>query len=240
MANTRYQLPVIDTISACWNKVHGAKSGIWCAFGLYLLMVLGVGIVVGIVKMVSPMLSSIVNFVLQIYLNVLMFGLYYIGYLRAKDAPFNYKTLFRGVENPKRTLQVVLTLIIIWLVLLPPIVLGILTSIGAAMGGMDSTFMQLLVGIIYIVCFAAGIFLLIRTSLAVLFALDRDVKAWDAIKLSFHATKNNVFRMIGIYVLTMLIVAVSIIPLGIGLIWTIPLLYIVAGTIYKNLQNNIG
>lgn len=239
MANGHYQLPVIDTLSDAWNKVYGAKSTIWAAFGLYILIMIGTGVIVAILKMISPGLSTVVNIVLQIYLSLAMFGLYYIGYMRSKDAPINFKMLFRGVEEPRRSVKLVLALLLTYLILLPPIVLAVLAGMGAAMGGADSSLIKIFVGLIYIVCITATLFLLIRVSLAILFVLDRDVGPVEAVKLSFRATKRNVQAIISIYILSCLIVMISAIPLGIGLIWTMPFIYIVTGTVYKRLQVNV-
>jgi hypothetical protein len=79
------------------------------------------------------------------------------------------------------------------------------------------------------------IYLLFRMYLVHAFILAKKVNPWVAIKLSFKATKSNVCRLIGLSILNGLILLVSAIPLGIGLIWTLPYFFINFGEIYKSL-----
>src|SRR5205085_143591 len=85
-----------------------------------------------------------------------------------------------------------------------------------------------------IIAFAA-FYLLVRLMLSIAFVLEQNVNPWRAIVLSFHATRCNFWRLFGWYIAIWIIMMISIIPLGIGLIWTLPLIYISYGMIYKTL-----
>ena len=89
-----------------------------------------------------------------------------------------------------------------------------------------------------IVCLGAIIltfYLAMRLYLAKGIVLDQQVGPWAAIKKSFRATKYNVWRLIGLTLLNAIILLVSVIPLGIGLIWSLPYLFINYGMVYRRL-----
>lgn len=43
------------------------------------------------------------------------------------------------------------------------------------------------------------------------------------------------FSVFGLYLVVLIIMAISALPLGIGLIWTLPLALVVPGIIYRNM-----
>lgn len=56
------------------------------------------------------------------------------------------------------------------------------------------------------------------------------MEAWPAMEMSRRITSNNFFRMIGLFILIGLIIVVSLLPCGIGLLFSLPLSF---GAIYS-------
>jgi hypothetical protein len=81
-------------------------------------------------------------------------------------------------------------------------------------------------------------YLSIRMCISSEFILDKAIQPFDAIKMSFKATRHNFWNCLGILILLLLIFIISLLPLGIGLIWTLPMAAICRGLIYKRLSAN--
>jgi hypothetical protein len=55
---------------------------------------------------------------------------------------------------------------------------------------------------------------------------DKGFKTWDAMELSRKAVFSHFFKIIFLHLSLMIIMAISAIPLGIGMIWTVPMIFI--------------
>lgn len=234
-----YKLPIQDTMSTAWDKIAGSKGTFWAALGILILASVVAGLIGGVFEAINHVLGTVAQVIIQIYITALAYGTYYIGIVRAKDMPINYKMVFRGIEDPRRTVKLLVTVLITWLIMLPPVVILILTSMGWAAANIDSSLLKIAIALIYIVCGLATFYLVLRTIFGVYFVLDLDVNPIDAVKLSFKATKGNVLSILGIVLLITIVVIISALPLGIGLIWTIPFAHIVLGLAYKRLTENM-
>lgn len=90
---------------------------------------------------------------------------------------------------------------------------------------------QILVSVFYILGFMLfilpGLYVLIGASLSVLllFAYPNS-SALDVLKASFKIVNKHFFRILGMFLLLLLINIAAMIPLGIGLIWSLPFSYL--------------
>lgn len=78
-----------------------------------------------------------------------------------------------------------------------------------------------------------GIYLSIAYILAIPLIVDRKLSPWQAMETSRKAITKKWFTVFGILISLMLIFMISAIPLGIGVIWSGPLMVIAIGVIYK-------
>jgi len=235
MANTNYSLPVFETLQISWSKVHGSKSTIWGALLLMMVIMMGLGICNFIIMAVAKPIQPVVNVFMQIIGLLFGMGLLYIGIKRAQDLPISYNQIFRAFDNW------------LWVSIIAVYILEVLIMIIPIMCTIACMFLYALIHtptalVMTIILSIAGIFmtiyLAVRMMLSMAFVIDKETGPWESIKLSFRATQSNFWKLIGIFLLLMLIVFISAIPLGIGLIWTIPFKYINYGMIYKNLSLN--
>lgn len=58
---------------------------------------------------------------------------------------------------------------------------------------------------------------------------------WEALTTSLKAVTPKWFAMLGFVLLAMLVITVAAIPLGIGLIWALPLLMLAAANLYRDM-----
>lgn len=78
-----------------------------------------------------------------------------------------------------------------------------------------------------------GLYLAIAYMLALPLVIERRLSPWQALETSRKAISQHWFKVFGWALLLGLIVGLSIIPLGIGLVWTIPLWMISTGVLYR-------
>jgi len=80
-----------------------------------------------------------------------------------------------------------------------------------------------------------GIYLGVAYSFTLALVADKKIGIWEAMELSRKTITKQWFRFFGLTLLSGLIIVVSAIPLGIGLIWTLPAIYLSYGLIYHRL-----
>lgn len=229
-----YQLPIEATITTSWASVRGAKKPIWAAIGILFLTSILLTVLQKIATDISPILATIANIIASTINYLFGMGLLYIGIKRAYGLPISYRMMFRAFELP-----IALRIIGVYLLqILFFSLAGILIAISLALfTSKASLLLAVLFGGLGI---AALIYLYIALVLAAGFVLDQGTNSWEAIKLSMAATKGNIMRILLLFLVQTIIFIIAIIPLGIGLIWSIPFMTIQYGFIYKNLKSQLS
>ncbi len=70
-----------------------------------------------------------------------------------------------------------------------------------------------------------GIYLAIAYIFTIPLIIDKDMEVWEAMEFSRKMVTKHWFKVAGVVVLLTLIMFISAIPFGVGLIWTIPLMF---------------
>lgn len=260
MTNTTVRLPIEETLIESWKRVKGTKASYWAAYGIIALIYIAFSIAdnVFIAPFIAPDIQTETNHI-QVHLNhfpailngilgiivtlvnsLLRIGVLLIGIERAKDQPISYKLMFQSLRfcTALRLLgYVIIQLFIIIGLFLPAVFLSASKSLLFANLNLPN-FNAITTVLIYVITLSLGIFLSFRLSLSCAFILEKKVGLFSALKLSFRATRSNVLRLWFLYFILMLIIIISVIPFGIGLIWTLPLHAIIYGTVYKKLTAN--
>lgn len=229
-------LPIMDTIKLAWAKTDGVKGTFWAALGTLVLVVIGINILSGIFHFISPGLGGFVSFLGQILLFVLSMGLLYLGIQRARGLPINYKMIFNVLET--RTVLCLIGLYFLQgLMIIAPIaiIMGVALTFTRQIQDGQVAFSPILSLVIIFVSLLA-FYLGIRLFMSMGFVLDRKANPLDAVMMSFKATKYHVWALAAIFILQFAILAISAIPFGIGLIWTLPFAYVIYGVLYNKLS----
>lgn len=95
--------------------------------------------------------------------------------------------------------------------------------------------MMVLVYLGLILLIIPGLYLSIAYMLAIPLVVERGLSPWQALEASRKAITQHWFKVFGLFLLLGLIVGLSAIPLGIGLVWTIPLMIIAMGILYRTI-----
>jgi hypothetical protein len=234
MTDEIYLLPVTDTIKSAWKKVSGTKGSFWAALIIAILILVGLGLIEKIIKTQMPSIDPAINFIFQIVNFIFEMGILYLGIRRAFDLPISYRMMFY-VFQPPMIFNIIGLYILQVIIFLIPAIIIVIGVILFTKSGLLSLIGTLLSVIAIITIF----YLAMRMAVSTAFVLDKKINPWQAIKKSFRATRSNVMRLIGIFLLELIIIIVSMIPLGIGLIWSLPLGLIIYGMVYKNLLINV-
>ena len=80
-----------------------------------------------------------------------------------------------------------------------------------------------------------GIYLAVGYGLTLPLILDKGLGPWEALETSRKAIHKKWWTVLGAYLVMMLLYLVSAIPLGLGLIWTIPMFFVLIGVLYVHL-----
>lgn len=196
---------IMAIIREAWQKISGIKGTVWGAIGLFWLIMLGIGLAI---RFITAILNA--GEALTMAMNLTA---------NFAAAPLTAGIIMiavrRAVDKPirafmvfdyfSRLLPLVITTFLIWVL----------------------TFMGFLLLII------PGIYLSIGYSLALPLVLDKGLRPWQAMETSRKAIHKQWFKVFGLYLVLMLICLISIIPLGLGLIWTIPMFILTSGILYR-------
>lgn len=87
----------------------------------------------------------------------------------------------------------------------------------------------------FVLLILPGIYLWVGYSMTLPLMLDRNLGPWEAMEVSRRAIHKVWWQVFGLYLLMGLIFFVSAIPLGIGLIWTVPMSVMLFGVVYRYL-----
>lgn len=209
-----YEFSIGEVISEAWAKTSGAKWTIHLAF-LYFFMV---------------MMAVLMAF---IFLSTILMG-------EAQDPS--------GNVIMELVIQLGLNLIILPM-MAGVTILGIKRSVDApiksgSIFGHFSKMIPLLLTMIlmYIMIFIGflllvlpGIYLAVAYYMAIPLVVEKGMSPWQALETSRKAVTRRWFSVFAFFIIMGVIAFVSAIPLGLGLIWTMPLMIIAFGILYRNM-----
>ncbi|MGG2396547.1 hypothetical protein ACJRW5_06285 [Pseudomonas sp. SH1-B] len=209
-----YDFSIGDLLSESWDKVKGTKGIIVGGFIVfYVAMLVASFVLGGIVGIFGVMSENLVMMLVgQVLVSLLASALAY-----PFMAGINMVGIRRAADQPLsfneifshfgRTVPLIITAVVMMLM----IYLGM--------------FLLLI----------PGIYLCIAYLLAIPLVVERGLSPWQALEASRKAITQHWFKVFGLFLLLGLIVMVSAIPLGIGLIWAIPLMVVAMGVLYRTI-----
>lgn len=95
--------------------------------------------------------------------------------------------------------------------------------------------MSLMIVVGFILLILPGIYLTVAYVMALPLLIEKNMGVWDALETSRKAISKRWFTVFAIFILLGALFVLSAIPLGIGLIWTLPLTVLVMAVMYKTI-----
>jgi uncharacterized membrane protein len=80
-----------------------------------------------------------------------------------------------------------------------------------------------------------GIYLAFSYTFALVLVADKNLGMWEAMEVSRKAISKRWFSFAGLLLLLGVVNLIAFVPLGIGLIWSIPWTIITMGEVYRNM-----
>ena len=200
----------MDIIREAWQKTSGVKGTIWGGFMIMFLIVFGLSIVMGVLVGFSGGGSAVaaLSMAMQMTITVAMY-------------PLMIGMIMIGVRRAA-DLPIDFKMVLGYFgYLLPIIISAILTSIMTTIG--------------FLLLVIPGIYLSLAYLMVWPLIVERDMSPWEAMEASRKAIHRKWFKVFGLYFVMGLIVSISAIPFGIGLIWTMPMAVMVTGILYRDI-----
>lgn len=232
-------LSIGDVLKSAWEKVNGAKKTICIAFIIVCFITYALNAFQTNIIPAYPLLKKPTAFICSLINVLLQAGFLYIGIERALDQPISYQMIFRGFE-PGFALRVIgLYLLKIIIILPAAFLVGFTINLTAAAFASSDRLMEVASLSACALAMLLLLYVALRLFIGMGFVIDKKVSPWRAVKLSFQSTRSNVLNLAALACLELILLAASIIPLGIGLIWSVPLALIMYGMIYRKLSLNL-
>lgn len=200
-------------IKEAWQKTRGAKASIWGAMAIMYLILFtmgfgGVAAFQGFYKGSDPTVLMGVNGALQLvtgWLSMLMTGGIMLIGVR------------RALEQ-RVSWQMVFA--------------GFSKSLSITIAIILQTIL-VVIGVLFFVL--PGIYLSVGYALTLPLILAKGMGPWEALEASRKAIHKKWWTVFGLYLMMVLLCMVSAIPLGLGLIWTVPMFFVLVGVLYVRL-----
>jgi hypothetical protein len=211
-----YQFSIGDTISEAWERTRGAKLTFNLAFLLYFV--------------IYAVIVGITTFALG--------GLVTMNPGETPGAGFFLGSLLQQLIVVSLTMPLGLGLFL----------LGLRRAVDAPispmriLGHYDRTLpllatyvvMTLLLFIGFLLLVIPGIYLMVAFALAMPLVVEKRLGPWEALSASRKAIGKRWFAALGFGLALTVINVIAALPLGIGLIWTLPFSVIAGGVFYRN------
>lgn len=222
---------VFEVVKAAWEKVYGVKGTIWTVLGVYILISIGLGIVSGFVHAAGAnLLEGVMRLIAGIVNLMFAWALIHIGIQRVFDVPVEFNTI-NYVFNVSLFFRMLGVYILELLVLFPAF---LLIGISVPFFGPDLPAVAPLVGVVIaLVGLVLILYLVLGLYVAKGIVLEQGVNPFEGVKLSFRAAKSYRFKLLGLALVNTGILFLSMLPLGIGLIWSLPYMFTSYGMVYK-------
>ncbi|VAW59975.1 hypothetical protein MNBD_GAMMA11-886 [hydrothermal vent metagenome] len=212
-----YEFSIGDVLSEAWDKVGGCK---WQFF-------------------LSVIIYSVVAMLLMSAMSII------VGALEASMVPDESSVAMMYLP--------ILTQTGLNLILLPVItgvfIMGIRRSMGAPVDAtsvfshfsrmlplfLTSILMMIMIMLGLFLLVLPGIYLMIAYYMAMPLVVEKGMDPWQALETSRKAITKRWFSVAGLFVILGVIMFISVLLLGIGLIWSGPLFMITYGILYRNM-----
>jgi len=209
-----YEFRMGNVLSEAWEKVKGVKGTFFLAFLIYLVLLIALSIPLEIIQMTimqttqNPPLVMAVALVGQLAMNLIIL-------------PIGMGIFILGV---RRSVDAPLEVGSIF---------GYYKKAFSLFFTMLLMYIMILIGLILLVI--PGIYLMIAYFMALPLVAEKGLNPWQAMEVSRKTITNRWFSVFFFFILISIIMMISMIPLGIGLIWVGPMMMIAYGIMYRNM-----
>ncbi|RLA46425.1 MAG: hypothetical protein DRR06_05110 [Gammaproteobacteria bacterium] len=213
-----YDFTISEVLTESWKKTNGMKGPFW-----------GAGVIVFIVAILTGIVLNGIAGVLDFNVSAnssngnpnVLYNLLSQLIGTAVIYPFMAGIIMLGVRRSVDLPISVNEAFAYFAYVLPLVVAAILMSILMTLG--------------FILLVIPGIYLSVAYLFTVPLIVEKNMEAWQAMETSRKTVTRHWFKFFGLMIVMGVIVLVSALPFGIGLIWTYPMLVIALGILYRDI-----
>ncbi len=196
-----YDFDIIEMVKAGWERINGVKTQFIAGLAIYIAAAIIVQLTLGLVFPQGT--TEAPNFLNQQIVGILSYPVLMpimAGIIMMAIKQYHGETVdFKSVFNYfYMTGKLALAGVIIY----------VLTVIG------------------FLLFIIPGIYVSVAYAFTIPLIVDKNMDVWEAMELSRKTVTKHWFKVAGLMGLLSIIVFISAIPLGIGLVWTIPLMFV--------------
>ena len=215
-----YQLSIKEILKEAWEKTEGAKLPVHLGYLVLIGITVSITVVFGVIYSLLGMeaLSSGGSAEL---LMVLIIGIMEQVVLIVATMPIWTGVLMLGIERSVNSplsagsvmqyFHKTLPILGLWILLYTFVFIGFLLLI------------------------IPGIYLIYAYVFAPILLVEKNMGIWQSLETSRKSVNKQFLNLFGLFTLLFIANVIAAIPLGIGLIWTVPLSHIALGIAYRNL-----
>ncbi len=210
-----YDFSISEVLSEAWQKVSGSKLKIIGAFFVYAV------IATLTTQFISLFLDSTPYMEAEQYADAFIINAL-VGWLASPvTLPLSLGVLLLGYARANDEALAIDTIfnyyVYVWSLVFASLLITLFTYVGFAL---------LLI---------PGIYLSVAYSFTLPLIIDKKLGIWGAMEVSRQAVTHAWWTIAGVNGTLFVIVVLSAMPMGVGLIWTIPLLMIAQGVMYRKI-----
>ena len=207
-----YDFTIGATLTEAWEKVSGLKGPFWAAATLVTILVLVAGLVLSLVANFLGVLdTSGIGLLIPLLGQLAILALMY---------PFMAGIVMLGVRRSIDPPISYNEIFAYFAYVAPLIVAAILMAIFITLG--------------FLLLVIPGIYLAVAYMFTVPLIVEKNLGFWEAMETSRKAITRHWFKFALVLIIMTVIIFISIIPLGIGLIWAYPMMIAVMGILYRD------
>ncbi|OUS12660.1 hypothetical protein A9Q89_05490 [Gammaproteobacteria bacterium 53_120_T64] len=208
-----YDFQITAVLSEAWEKTNGLKGSFWAAGAILVLVMLTFGALLGGGgallaaggNVSGGMLSSVM---LQVAIMAIMY-------------PFMAGIIMLGIH---RSVELPLSYTSVF---------GYFTYTLPLLG--VAVLMSILITLGFLLLVIPGIYLSLAYMFAVPLVVEKNLGVWEAMETSRKAVTTHWFKLFFLFLFMGLILVISALPLGIGLIWAYPMMLAMTGVMYREI-----
>lgn len=224
----RYDFAIFDLLGEAWRKTKGTKGLIWGGLFAYIGVMIGVQIALYLITLVlgvgavglaalgggdGAAMAGVAGLLLvTIFSSLITLALTY-----PFMAGFNMIGIRQAAGQPLRFAE-------------------FFSHFGRTLPLFGAGLLVTLVTVIGFLLFVLpGIYLSIATILTIPLVVERKLSPWQAMLVSCKAINQHWFKVFFLFIVMNIILWISMLPLGMGLIWTVPMVIVMIGVLYNRI-----
>jgi len=208
-----YDFSIGAALSEAWEKTNGLKGSFWAAGAIFFAVVLILGLVLGggsFFLAVQGDASS--GMLMGLSIQLVMMAVMY---------PFMAGIVMLGIDRSVDLPLSYKSVFAYFTYTLPLLGVAVLMSVLVTIG--------------FILLIVPGVYLSLAYMFAVPLVVEKNLGIWDAMETSRKAVTSHWFKLFFLFLIMSVILIVSALPFGIGLIWTYPMMVAMVGVMYRDI-----